>query len=82
MNNKPTYKIHGLERRQVKKELSKLKSFVKNYWYFHELEKDMVEFYGGCECYPMSDDDAQKKYDSTKNRIDVLEKQLSELYDQ
>ena len=40
MNNEPIYKINGLERRKVKKHLSELKSFIKHFWYYHNLDKD------------------------------------------
>ena len=43
--NEPTYKIHGIERRQLKKELGELKRYVKNFWYYHQLDKDMTSFY-------------------------------------
>lgn len=37
----PTYIIHGSERRKLKKELSLLKSYVKSFWRFETLERDM-----------------------------------------
>lgn len=77
--NKPTYKIHGSERRQVKKELNKLKRHVKNFWFYHQLDKDMVSFYGGKEGYPMSDDEAQKRVDNANTKIKALEERLSVL---
>lgn len=79
--NIPTYKIHGSERRILKKELASLKQFEKNFWYFHQLEKDMASFYNtSSEDYPMSDSLAMNKYLDTKQKIIGLEQKLSELY--
>lgn len=78
--SEPTYKIHGLERRQLKKELGKLKRYVKNFWYYHQLDKDMTSFYGGKDGYPMSDDEAQKRVDEAKKQIQELENRLSVLF--
>jgi len=76
----PTYKIHGTERRQVKKELSELKRYLKNFWYYHQLDKDMTSFYGGGGGYPMSDKEAQNRVDDANNKIKALEERLSVLY--
>jgi hypothetical protein len=78
--NEPIYKIHGIERRQVKKELGKLKRYVKNFWYYHQLDKDMNSFYGDKKDYPMTDEEAQKRLDKAKKQIDALEQKLSVLY--
>jgi hypothetical protein len=77
--NAPTYKISGLERRKVKKELSELKSHVKNFWHYHQLDKDMSSFYGSTNNFPMSDDEAQKRFDRTNEKIKVIEEKLSVL---
>jgi hypothetical protein len=77
--NAPTYKISGLERRKVKKELGELKRHVRYFWYYHQLDKDMTSFYGGTENYPMSDDEAQKRFDKAKEKIQVIEEKLSVL---
>ena len=78
--NEPTYKIHGIERRQLKKELAELKLYVKNFWYYHQLDKDMASFYGGKEGFPMSDNEAQKRVDKAEKQIQELEGRLSVLY--
>lgn len=78
--NKPTYKIHGTERRQLKKELGELKRYVKNFWYYHQLDKDMTSFYGGTEGYPMSDVEAKKRVDKAQKQIQEIEGRLSVLY--
>lgn len=80
MDNKPKYKIHGIERRKVKKDLGELKYFVKNFWFYHQLDKDMTSIYGGKEGYPMSDDKAEKMYSQTNEKIKVLEEELTVLY--
>lgn len=77
MDNKPTYRIYGKERRELKKELSLLKRSVKNFWHYHQLDKDMASFYGSSDNYPMSDEDAQKIYDRNCDKIANLEYLLS-----
>lgn len=76
--NRPIFKIHGLARREKKKELSLLKSVVKNYWYAHQLDKDMTSFYGGHEGYPMSDEKSKEIFEKRKQEIEKLESLLSE----
>lgn len=78
--NKPTYKIHGIERRHLKKELGKLKIYVENFWYYHQLDKDMTSFYRGKDDYPMSDNEAKKRVDKAKKQIQELKDRLSVLY--
>lgn len=75
--NEPQFKIHGIERRLVKKELSELKSYVKNFWHHHQLDKDMTSFYGNKKNYPMSDEEVQKKFDEANSKIKHLENKLS-----
>lgn len=76
----PQYKINGKERRELKKELSKLKSFVKNFWHYHQLDVDMASFYGGSSNFPMDDEIAQLKYDRANREIEELEKKLAVPY--
>ncbi len=79
LSNPPIYKINGLERRAKKKELSLLKSLVKNFWYYHQLDKDMNYFYGGGkEGYPMSDEQANIRIEKAKKEIEGMELILSE----
>ena len=80
MNNEPIYKINGLERRKVKKHLSELKSFIKDFWHYHNLDKDMYSFYSPDDNSMMSDIDAQLLYDSKKNEIDKITAELDEPY--
>lgn len=75
--NQPTYKIHGSERRELKKELAKLKSHMKNFWYYHQLDKDMASFYGGSENYPMTDVEANEKFNQANLKVKNLEKKLN-----
>lgn len=81
----PQYKVFGMERRNLKKKLSQIKSYVKNFWYYHQLEKDMHSFYGGPKSgatgsYPMSDNIAQKKFDQANKQISAIEAQLAVPY--
>lgn len=80
MDNQPTYKINGLERRKVKKHLSELKSFVKDFWYYHNLDKDMYSFYSPDDNSIMSDANAQLLYDSKIEEIDKITTKLDEPY--
>ena len=76
--NRPIYKIHGLERRAKKKELSLLKSVVNNFWHYHQLDKDMTAIYGGQKGYPMSDEKAKEMFEKRKKEIEKLESILAE----
>ena len=75
--NTPQFKIHGEQRRVVKKELGELKRYIKNFWHYHQLDKDMVSFYGGKEDYPMSDGKAQMEFDIANGKIKLLEEKLA-----
>jgi protein subunit release factor A len=76
MNN-PIYKIHGKERRLLKKELTNLKQFSKYFNHFHQLDKDMVSFYKTTNNYPMTDNEAQIKLNNVKDKISKIEKELT-----
>jgi len=78
MNN-PTFKIYGKDRRELKKRLANLKSYVRNFWYFHQLEKDMFMFLKSGNV--MTDDEAQKKLDKANAEIAELEAKLAEGYE-
>lgn len=74
------YKIHGKERRTLKKELSKLKFYVKNFYYNRQLEKDMCYIYGLNEDETLiSDEDALKIYNDAKLKIEIIQEKLSEI---
>lgn len=71
------YLIYGSERRNLKKELSSIKSYVKNFWYAHQFDKDMCQIYGEKDGqYLMSDKEAQKKYDDAVEKIKNIELEL------
>lgn len=78
--NAPTYKIHGKERRTLKKELAELKSFVKNFWYCYQLEKDMHFIYGCDDKNVISNNTAEKKLEAAKLKITKLEDRLNTPY--
>lgn len=80
MNNSPQFKIHGKERRELKKKLAFSKSFLKHFWSCHQMDKDMASIYGGKDDYPMSDIDAQKRYDEEVKKIEKMEEKLSVPY--
>jgi hypothetical protein len=71
----PKFKISGKKRRIVKTRLSFLKSYLKTFWWDHQMEKDMSSFYGGTV---MSDEDAQIKYNEAADEISAIEKKLQE----
>jgi hypothetical protein len=80
MVNKPTYKIHGKERRVLKKELFALKSYVNSYSFYDQLDKDMYEFYGD-EKDTISDEESDKTLNDAKRKIKVIEEVLSIPYE-
>ena len=78
MNN-PTFKIYGQRRRELKKKLGELKRYVKNFWYFHQLDKDMFMFFNSGNM--MTDDEAQERFDQVSAEIAELEAKLAEKYE-
>ena len=77
----PQYKINGVERRKLKKELSELKSLRKSFWYYHQLDKDMSSFYGGSGDFPMSDEQAMEKLKLAFIKIKEIEERLAVFYE-
>jgi len=77
--NEPIYKISGQERRELKKELSELKSYAKGFWRYHQLDVDMDSIYGGANNYVLSDNKAQEKFNKIKNQIETIQTSLNEL---
>lgn len=80
--NEPQYKISGTERHELKRKLSRLKSYVRNFWHYHQLDKDMTSIYGGYkinekDSYPMNDEMAQQKFDKANEEVKILQEQLS-----
>lgn len=80
--NTPQYKIHGEERRLMKKYFSQLKSQIKNFWYYHNEEKFCYDFYG---CKPpthiLDDESAKIRYSRLVDEYNRLDKKLKEPYD-
>jgi hypothetical protein len=79
------FKISGQERRDLKKLLNEYKAYEKGFWHYHQLDKDMCAFItpiGGMQkdtkAYPMSDEEAQKRYDELLTKINKIDKKLEE----
>ena len=68
--NESTFRISGQERREKKKELSFLKSYVKNFWHYEDIDR----VYGG----GLDDILCQLRIDEAKKEIEELESKLSE----
>jgi hypothetical protein len=75
--NEPQFKIFGQERRQLKKELSLLRSHVKNFWRCHQIDLDMADIYGRTPGYPLGDEAAKDAYDKAVSEIERLSVELS-----
>ena len=69
MNESP-FKISGQKRREKKKELSFLKSYVKNFWHYEDIDRA----YGG----GLEDSLCQLRIAEAKKEIEQLESELSE----
>ena len=69
MNESPV-RISGQERREKKKELSFLKSYVKNFWHYEDIDR----VYGG----GLEDSLCQLRIAEAKKEIEQLESELSE----
>jgi hypothetical protein len=69
MNESP-FRISGQERREKKKELSFLKSYVKNFWHYEDIDR----VYGG----GLEDSLCQLRIAEAKKEIEQLESELSE----
>jgi hypothetical protein len=63
------YLISGQLRREKKKELSQLKSFVKNFWFYEDVDR----VYGG----GLDDKTCHKLIKETEEKIKILELELS-----
>ena len=69
MNESP-FRISGQERREKKKELSFLKSYVKYFWRYEDIDRA----YGG----GLEDSLCQLRINEAKKEIEELESKLSE----
>lgn len=72
--NQSVYKISGLERRQLKKELGSLKSFVRYYSFCEQIDSDMRVI---LKLEPIKDD--LTGYSRALKQIENLELRLKEL---
>jgi len=70
--NKPTYKIHGQERKILKSRLAKLNAHIQSWWHFEDID----------EAYGMKVDkkESQKELDQLIKEKEELEQRLSVLY--
>jgi len=75
---KPQFKIHGEERRQMKKELSLLKRSLKDYWFHWGISNDLYEVYDSQNF--INEKDAVILYDAKEYEIKRLEQLLEEPY--
>ena len=74
------FEIYGQKRRELKRELSQIKSLSKNFWFYHNMDKDMTSIYGGADGFPMSDEAATMKYNGFLKEIEVMEVKLAKPY--
>ena len=74
------FKISGQERRNLKMILHEYIAYEKGFWHYHQLDKDMCAFISPEKVgeYPMSDEEAQKRYDNILSKIKELKRQLKE----
>ena len=74
----PEFKIHGLERRELKKKLAKFKYSRDIFWRETQADKDMYFFIN--EDYPCSDEELQHTYDDLEKQILEMETKLTLKY--
>jgi hypothetical protein len=74
----PQFKIHGKERRALKKKLSLMRRSLHYFYHNWQVNDDMYLFCGHCN--PVSKNKADKIYNKCANEIDELEKLLAEPY--
>ena len=74
------FKISGQERKDLKKLLNEYKAYEKGFWHYHQLDKDMCGFISPEKLgeYPMSDEEAQKRYDELLTKINKIDNKLEE----
>ena len=70
MRNESPFRISGQERREKKKELSSLKSYVKNFWHWEDIDRA----YGG----GLEEDECNEMITKTEEEIRMLESELAE----
>lgn len=73
------YKISGKERKAKNKELSLLKSFLKNYWSNHQANKDMFALFGSSSENIITDKKAKEVFDTRFKEMEKLQEDLTEL---
>lgn len=73
LKNAPIYKIFGDVRREKKKELASLKSYVKMFYHINDIDR----VYGG----GVEDDEANIRIEKAKKEIEQMELLLDEKID-
>lgn len=77
VNMEPQFKIHGKERRQLKKELSLLKKFIGSFWHNFAMCDDMARIYRSDRPSRRS---AECDYEHAVAKAEALERRLGEPY--
>jgi hypothetical protein len=72
------YKIKGEKRRKLKKEKNELQSYIDNFWYHHQLEKDMYLGFGYASKRLMTDKQAEQKFKEAQQELKEIENLLNE----
>lgn len=75
----PQFKIFGTERRKKKNELAQMESFLKSFWYYHQLDVDMCSILS-CDQTCRSDEEAKAIFDSVSKKAKQLKELLEEPY--
>ena len=76
--NPPQFKIHGQERRELKKKVSLMRRDLGAFDRCHSVHKDMAMVYGGEH---MSDSEAEIAKDADREEILAIEAELAEPYE-
>lgn len=75
MNNKQ--ENDNQARKRLKKELAFKKDFLKSFWHYHEVDKDLRTIFGNKSAGMVTDFEASKIYEQTEKEIKDLETELT-----
>lgn len=76
----PQFKIFGIERRKKKNELAQMESFLKSFWYYHQLDVDMCSILS-CDQTCRSDEEAKAIFVAVSKKAKELRELLEEAYE-